>query len=41
MAGKARAVAETYLSQAIEATSPSGAEYDANAKFAGKQGSGY
>lgn len=33
MAGKGRAVAETYLSQAIEAASPSGAEYDTNAKY--------
>lgn len=33
MAGKGCAVAETYLSQAIEAVSPSGAEYDTNAKY--------
>lgn len=33
MAGKGRAVAETYLSQAIEAIGPSEAEYDTNAKY--------
>lgn len=33
MAGKGCAVAETYLSHAIEAASPSGAEYDTNAKY--------
>lgn len=33
MAGEGCAVAETYLSHAIEAASPSGAEYDSNAKY--------
>ena len=33
MAGKGCAVAETYLSHAIEAAGPSGAEYDTNAKY--------